>query len=34
MREAQALYRRFGFAECSPYYHNPIPETVYISLSL
>lgn len=31
MQAAQALYRRFGFAECSPYYYNPAPETVYLS---
>lgn len=34
MRAAQSLYRRFGFTECSPYYRNPIPETVYLSRSL
>lgn len=30
MHAAQALYRRFGFVECSPYYHNPMPDTVYL----
>lgn len=34
MQAAQALYRRFGFAECSPYYHNPLPDTVYLSRAL
>ncbi|MFO1413635.1 MAG: GNAT family N-acetyltransferase [Burkholderiales bacterium] len=34
MREAQSLYRRFGFAECSPYYHNPHPGTVYMRREL
>lgn len=34
MHAAQSLYRRFGFAECSPYYHNPVPDTVYLSRSL
>jgi GNAT superfamily N-acetyltransferase len=34
MREAQALYVRFGFAECSPYYHNPLPDTVYMTRAL
>mgnify|MGYP001012917027 CR=1 FL=1 len=28
--DAQALYRRFGFAGCSPYYENPVPGVVYM----
>lgn len=34
MHAAQALYRRFGFAQCPPYYHNPAPETVYMRAEL
>lgn len=34
MRDARKLYERLGFAECSPYYHNPLPGTVYMSLAL
>jgi putative acetyltransferase len=34
MRDAQALYVRFGFVECSPYYHNPLPDTVYMTRAL
>ncbi len=34
MTDARALYTRFGFRECAPYYHNPIPGAVYMSLTL
>jgi GNAT superfamily N-acetyltransferase len=34
MAEARSLYARLGFHECAPYYHNPIPGTVYMSRSL
>ncbi|HQR11398.1 MAG TPA: GNAT family N-acetyltransferase [Casimicrobiaceae bacterium] len=34
MRDAQALYARLGFRECEPYYVNPIPGTVYMSLTM
>ena len=34
MRDARKLYERLGFAERSPYYHNPLPGTVYMSLAL
>ena len=34
MRDARKLYERLGFAECSPYYHNPLPGTVYMSLAM
>jgi len=34
MRDAQALYARFGFVGCSPYYHNPLPDTVYMTRAL
>ena len=34
MPNAGALYRDLGFVECAPYYHNPIPESVYMELAL
>ena len=34
MRAARALYARLGFAECEPYYANPIPGTSYMRLEL
>ena len=34
MRDARKLYERLGFAERSPYYHNPLPGTVYMSIVL
>jgi putative acetyltransferase len=34
MRDALRLYGRLGFRECSPYYHNPMPGAVYMSLVL
>jgi GNAT superfamily N-acetyltransferase len=34
MSEARALYARLGFRECAPYYHNPLPGVVYMTLSL
>lgn len=34
MAEAQALYRSLGFVEIAPYYESPIPNTVFMSLSL
>ncbi len=34
MRDALRLYARLGFTECSPYYHNPLPGAVYMSLVL
>lgn len=34
MAGALRLYRRLGFVERSPYYHNPVPGTVYMHLAL
>jgi len=34
MTEARALYMRLGFHECAPYYENPLPGVVYMSLDL
>jgi len=34
MAAARAVYRSFGFRETAPYYRNPIPETIYMRLSL
>jgi len=31
MGKAQAMYQKFGFTECPPYYDTPIPETVFLS---
>jgi ribosomal protein S18 acetylase RimI-like enzyme len=34
MEEARALYAKLGFRECAAYYDNPLPDVVYMSLSL
>ena len=34
MPNAVAMYRSFGFVECQPYYHNPIPGSMYMELAL
>lgn len=31
MTAARALYASLGFRECAPYYHNPLPGTVYMA---
>ena len=32
--QARALYTSLGFRECAPYYRNPLPGTVYMTLPL
>ena len=34
MGDAVRLYTRLGFRERSPYYHNPMPGVVYMSITL
>ena len=34
MAEAFALYQHCGFSEIPPYYHNPVPGTVYLGKHL
>jgi ribosomal protein S18 acetylase RimI-like enzyme len=34
MKAARALYSTLGFRECAPYYLNPLPDVVYMSLAL
>ncbi|SRR5579883_486532 len=34
LKDAFALYRRFGFVEIAPYYHNPVPGTRYLGKRL
>ena len=34
MNDARKLYERLGFAQCSPYYHNPLPGAVYMRIAL
>ena len=34
MAEARSLYERAGFRACAPYYANPLPGVVYMSLPL
>jgi len=34
MNDARKLYQRLGFTPCSPYYHNPLPGAVYMSIAL
>jgi putative acetyltransferase len=34
MRPAVRLYESFGFRPCAPYYHNPLPDVVYLELVL
>lgn len=34
MPAAVALYRELGFTDCAPYYHNPIPGSLYMECVL
>ena len=34
MSQARALYASLGFRECAPYYRNPLPGTVYMTLAV
>jgi GNAT superfamily N-acetyltransferase len=34
MHAARALYASLGFRPCAPYYHNPLPDVIYMSLAL
>ena len=34
MHKALALYRSLGFKQIAPYYHNPLPDTLYLALNL
>lgn len=34
MSQARALYASLGFRECAPYYRNPLPGTLYMTLAL
>jgi len=34
MTPARTLYSQLGFRECAPYYANPLPDVVYMSLQL
>lgn len=34
MTPAMSLYRSLGFVECSAYYHNPLPNVVYLQCAL
>ena len=34
MQAAIGLYRKYGFEECEPYYHNPMDDVIYMRKTL
>jgi len=34
LKPAIALYKRMGFEECEAYYHNPLPDVIYMRKSM
>lgn len=34
MQAAIGLYRKYGFAECEPYYGNPLPDVLYFKKAI
>lgn len=34
LQAAIHLYKKYGFAECEPYYHNPMDDVIYMSKRL
>ena len=34
LKAAIALYKKYGFEECEPYYHNPMDDVVYMRKDL
>lgn len=34
LEAAIALYKKYGFEECQPYYDNPMPDVIYMRLEL
>ena len=34
LQSAIHLYKKLGFAECEPYYHNPMPDVLYFRKEL
>ena len=34
LKAAIHLYKKFGFVECEPYYHNPMNDVIYMKLTL
>ena len=34
LQSAKHLYKKLGFTECEPYYHNPMPDVLYFRKEL
>lgn len=34
LKAAISLYKKYGFVECAPYYHNPMDDVIYMKKSL